>query len=68
MASLTVHAIYADGLLRPIHPLPLQEHECVVLQITRRGTIQETSGLLQGLPPDVVEAIAEGEEYAGLAS
>jgi predicted DNA-binding antitoxin AbrB/MazE fold protein len=68
MVSLIVHAIYEDGILRPVHPLPLQEHECVVLQIARRGTVQETSGLLQGLPPDVVEAIAEGEEYSGLTS
>jgi len=68
MAFLTVQAIYEDGILRPVHPLPLQEHECVVLEITRRGTVQETSGLLQGLPPDVVEAIAEGEEYSGLTS
>jgi len=68
MVSLTVHAIYEDGILRPVHPLPLQEHECVVIQITRRGTVQETSGSLQGLSPDVVEAIAEGEEFSGLTS
>jgi predicted DNA-binding antitoxin AbrB/MazE fold protein len=68
MAFLTVQAIYEEGILRPVHPLPLQEHECVVLEITRRGTVQETSGRLQGLPPDVVEAIAEGEEYSGLTS
>ena len=68
MASLTVHAIYEDGILRPVHPLPLQEHECVVIQVTRQGTVQETSGILQGLPPDLVEAIAEGEEYSGLTS
>ena len=40
-----------------MHPLPLQEHQCVVLQSTRRGTVQETSGLLQGPPPDVVETL-----------
>jgi hypothetical protein len=51
-----------------VHPLPLQEHECVIIQITRPGTVQETSGILQGLPPDLVEAIAEGEEYSGLTS
>ena len=68
MASLIVHAIYEDGLLRPVHPLPLQEHECVLVQITRQGAVRETSGMLQGLPPEVVEAVAEGEEYSGFTS
>lgn len=67
MDSLTIQAIYEDGKLRPLQSLPLQEHECVLVQITRRQTVAETSGLLHGLPPDVVQDVAEGEEYSVLS-
>ena len=37
---LTVEAIYEDGVLKPAHPLPLQEHQGV------RVTIQQADSAL----------------------
>jgi predicted DNA-binding antitoxin AbrB/MazE fold protein len=67
MAALTVRAIYEDGKLRPLQPLPLQEKESVLLQVIRRSAVEETAGLLQGLAPDVVQEIAKGEEFSVIA-
>jgi predicted DNA-binding antitoxin AbrB/MazE fold protein len=64
MTALTVHAIYEDGKLRPLQPLPLQEKESVLLQVIRHSAVQETAGLLQGLDPEVVREVAEGEEFS----
>ena len=66
MTSLTIQAIYEDGKLRPLQPLPFQEHECVLLHVMRQGAVLETSGMLQGLAPDVVQEVAEGEAYSVL--
>ena len=66
MTSLTIQAIYEDGKLRPLQPIPLQEHERVLLHVTRQGAVLETSGMLQGLAPEVVQEVAEGEVYSAL--
>ena len=66
MTTLTIRAIYEEGKLRPLQPLPLQEHECVLLHVTRAGGVQATSGLLAGLPLDLIRELAEGEEYSAL--
>ena len=52
------------GKLRPLQPLPLQEQEQVLLQVIRESAVQETSGMLQGLDPEVVREVAEGEEFS----
>ena len=64
MSVLTIHAIYEDGKLLPLQPLPLQEQEQVMLQVIRESAVQETSGMLQGLDPQVVREVAEGEEFS----
>ena len=64
MSVLTIHAIYEEGKLRPLQPLPLQEQEQVLLQVIRESAIQETSGMLQGLDPQVVREVAEGEAFS----
>ena len=64
MSTLTIHAIYEEGKLRPLEPLPLQEHEYVLLQVIRQSAAQETAGILQGLNPDVVRELAEGDEFS----
>jgi predicted DNA-binding antitoxin AbrB/MazE fold protein len=64
MSVLTIHAIYEEGKLRPLQPLPLQEQEQVLLQVIRESLVQETSGMLQGLDPEVVREVAEGEEFS----
>ncbi|MBI3330058.1 MAG: antitoxin family protein [Nitrospinae bacterium] len=64
MAILTIHAIYEEGKLRPLEPLPLQEQERVLLQVIRQSAVQETAGILQGLNPEVVREVAEGDEFS----
>ena len=68
MATLTIRGIYEDGTLRPLQPLPLQEHECVLVQVLRQCTVAETSGLLPGLPLTIIREVAAGEEYSVLSS
>ncbi len=41
--TLTVEAVYENGVLRPTQPLPLKEHERVQI------TIQSSAGTLAGL-------------------
>ena len=67
METLTIHAIYENGTLRPLTPLPLHDQEKVLLKVVRHGAVQETQGLLQGLDPKVVQEIAEGDEFSVLA-
>jgi predicted DNA-binding antitoxin AbrB/MazE fold protein len=67
MSTLTIHAIYEEGKLRPLEPLPLQEHERVLLQVIRQSAVQETAGILQGLNPEVVREVAEADEFSVLA-
>jgi predicted DNA-binding antitoxin AbrB/MazE fold protein len=64
MSTVTIHAIYEQGKLSPLEPLPLQEQECVLLQVIRQSAVQETAGILQGLNPDVVREVAEGDEFS----
>ena len=66
METLTIHAVYEDGKLRPLTPLPLQNQEKVLLKVIRHSTVQETQGLLQGLEPEVVQEVAEGDEFSVL--
>jgi predicted DNA-binding antitoxin AbrB/MazE fold protein len=68
MTTLTIRAVYEEGKLRPLQPLPLQEHECVLLHVTREESVQETSGLVDGLTPDIIREVAEGEEYSVLCA
>lgn len=67
METLTIHAIYEDGKLRPLTPLPCQEKEQVLLKVIRQSAVQKTQGLLQGLDPKVVREIAEGDEFSVFA-
>ena len=64
MSVLTIHTIYEEGKLLPLQPLPLQEQEQVLLQVIRESAVQETSGMLQGLDPQVVREVAEGEAFS----
>jgi predicted DNA-binding antitoxin AbrB/MazE fold protein len=64
METLTVHAIYENGQLRLLEPLPLQEQENVLLQVIRQRAVQETAGILQGLSPEVIRELAEGDKFS----
>ena len=66
METLTIQAIYEEGKLRPLSPLPLQHQEKVLLKVMRHSAVQETQGLLQGLEPKVVQEVAEDDEFSVL--
>jgi predicted DNA-binding antitoxin AbrB/MazE fold protein len=67
MATFTVRAIYEEGKLRPLEPLPLHEQESVLLQVIRQSAVQETAGILRGLSSEVVQEVAEGDEFSVIA-
>ncbi len=67
MATLTIQAIYEDGKLRPLQPLPLEENESVLIQVIRHSAVADTTGMLQGLQPQIVQDVAEGEEFSVFA-
>jgi len=45
--SLTVEAVYENGIFKPVHPLPVKEHEKVRLIVLRETSVAEqTYGLI----------------------
>ena len=68
METLTIHAVYEDGKLRPLTPLPLQNQERVLLKVIRHSAVQGMQGLLQGLDPEVVQEVTEGDQFSVLTS
>lgn len=64
MATFTTAAIYEEGKLRPLEPLPLKEREQVLLQVIRQSAVQETAGIMGNLDPEVVREVAEGDEIS----
>jgi predicted DNA-binding antitoxin AbrB/MazE fold protein len=45
--TITVEAIYEDGVLKPAKPLPLKEHERVQITLQAPSNwVQETYGIL----------------------
>jgi predicted DNA-binding antitoxin AbrB/MazE fold protein len=46
--TLTVEAVYEDGVLKPTQPLPLKEHERVQVAVQASASrARQTSGLLR---------------------
>ena len=67
METLTIHAIYEDGKLRPLTPLPCEDKEQVLLKVVPQSAVWKSRGLLQGLDPEVVQKVADGDEFSILA-
>ncbi len=45
--AVTVEAVYEDGVLKPVQPLPLQEHEKVQVTVhTAISRARRTAGLM----------------------
>jgi predicted DNA-binding antitoxin AbrB/MazE fold protein len=45
--SITVEAVYENGVFKPIQPLSLREHERFELTIvTKRNWVEETAGIM----------------------
>ena len=61
---IIVEAIYEGGVLRPVEPLPLQEHAKVRLTIKAPGDwVRETAGILQWTgTPEKLQRFAEDPE------
>jgi predicted DNA-binding antitoxin AbrB/MazE fold protein len=68
--TISVEAIYENGLLKPTEPLPLQEHERVRLTIEPAVSWAErTAGMLKWTGnPEVLRRIAEDDEVGILES
>ena len=50
--SITIEALYEDGVLKPVEPLPLKEHSKVRITIDdescwRASRVRATAGLLE---------------------
>ena len=45
--SITIEAVYENGVLKPAKPLPLQEHEKVQVTVKRAvSRVRQTAGLI----------------------
>jgi predicted DNA-binding antitoxin AbrB/MazE fold protein len=45
--AITIEAIYEDGVLKPAQPLPLQEHEKVLITVKSAvSRVRQTAGLI----------------------
>ena len=68
--AITTDAVYENGMLKPVQPLPLQEHEKVRITIESSLTWAErTAGMLKWTgDPDILRRIAEDDEFGILES
>ena len=63
--SLVIEAVYEDGVLKPDHPLPLQEHQRVKVLVQEEASIAHRFyGVIgwQG-DPEVVGKVAIDPEF-----
>ena len=45
--TITVEAVYENGVLKPCQPLPLKEHETVKVTVETKTTwVEETAGII----------------------
>lgn len=68
--SITVEAIYENGVLKPAQPLPLREHERVKVTVHSSVSIaRQTAGMIPWTgDPDLLERIACDPEFGILES
>ena len=68
--GLTVEAVYENGVLKPIQPLPLSESVKVRVTIEPElSWAERTAGMLKWTgDPDVLQRIAEDDEFGLLES
>jgi predicted DNA-binding antitoxin AbrB/MazE fold protein len=67
---ITIEAVYENGVLKPIAPLPLREHETVEVTISPKVSVaQQTAGMIPW-PGDAetLERIASDPEFGILES
>jgi predicted DNA-binding antitoxin AbrB/MazE fold protein len=68
--TITIEAIYENGVLRPTRPLPLHEQEVVRITIEPElSWAERTAGLIQWKGDrDLLRRIAEDDEFSVLES
>jgi predicted DNA-binding antitoxin AbrB/MazE fold protein len=68
--AITVEAVYEEGVLKPVTPLALAEHEKVRVTIEPGTTWAErTAGMLQWTgDPEILRQIAEDDEFGIMES
>ena len=68
--TLTVEATYENGVLKPVQPLPLQEHERVQGCVQAKPSIaRESAGMLHWRGDwETLRRIAEEDEFGFLGS
>jgi predicted DNA-binding antitoxin AbrB/MazE fold protein len=56
--SITVEAVYENGVLKPVQPLPLKEHETVRVTVEEKqpSLAERIAALARNLPAEVVDA------------
>lgn len=67
MEALTINAIYEDGKLTPLTPLPCHDKEQVLLKIVRQSNVEKSQSLIKGLDPEIVQDVAESNEFSVVA-
>jgi len=57
--SRNIEAIYQDGVLKPLAPLKLNEHERVRITVEKgESAVRATSGIFSGLDDNTIDEIA----------
>ena len=59
-----IEAVYEDGVLKPLSPLDLKEHERVKLIVEEEeNTVRATSGMFSGISDSAIEEVALSPEF-----
>ena len=59
----TIYAIYENGVIKPLEQLDLQESQRLKLSLEILPSVVDDTQALIRARPDVVEEVAEGDEY-----
>lgn len=68
--SISVEAVYENGVLKPVRPLPLAENAKVLVTIVHQASwVDRTAGILKWTgDPEVLRRVAEDDEFSVLES
>ncbi|MBI5183957.1 MAG: antitoxin family protein [Nitrospinae bacterium] len=60
-----IEVIYEDGVLKPLSPLKLKEHEKIRITLEEKGgsLVKATSGMFRGLDDSTIDEIALSTEF-----
>lgn len=59
-----IEAVYEGGVLRPLSPLKLKEHEKVRITLEKEASVvRTTSGMFTGLDDNTINEIALSPEF-----